>query len=206
MPTPPRRYYPVFLDLRGKRCVVVGGGTVAERKVLGLLSAEARVAVISPTLTRRLEKEKAAGRIEHIPRRARDADLDGAFLAIAATDAEEVGRAVARAGKDRPVNVADAPELCSFIVPSTVRRGPLHIAVSTSGASPAMARAIRKDLEELYPPAFGRYLRRVRRLREKILREEPDPRKRERLLKALASPQTIRALRRGKTPPVAGGK
>jgi precorrin-2 dehydrogenase/sirohydrochlorin ferrochelatase len=193
-----RQYYPVFLDLKGRDCVVVGGGKVAERKVLGLLKAGARVRVVSPGLTRRLAKEKTNGTIRHIPRRYRKTDLRGAFLVIAATDSgEENGRISSDAG-DILVNVVDTPELCNFIVPSTVKRGPLTIAVSTSGTSPAMARAIRKELESLYGGQFGRYLRGLAGLRARAAGEIKDKKERERFLKSLASGKILKDLRKGR--------
>ena len=101
---------------------------------------------MSPALTARLRKEKGRGRLRHVERAFRPGDLRGAFLVIAATDDEKVNEAVA-ARKDLLVNVVDRPEHCTFIVPSSVRRGPLHVAISTSGTSPAMARAIHKLLQ-----------------------------------------------------------
>ena len=190
------RYYPVFLDLADKPCVVVGGGKVAERKTLDLLRAGALVKVISPGLTSRLRKEKSSGGIKHINRRFRRGDLKGAFLVIAATDSEEENRKVA-GHEGLLLNVVDRPELCTFIVPATLRRGPLQIAVSTSGASPAMARAIRKDMESTYGPQFGRHLNKLKRLREKAVKEIKSTGERERYLKSLASEKVVRMLKKG---------
>lgn len=180
------RYYPVFLKIEGEKCVVIGGGGVAERKARALLDAGGRVTVISPVLTRRLEKEKQAGKITHVARRYRKGDLKGAFVVIAATDSEEENIKVSEEAKGASgpfINVVDRPELCSFIVPSVVRRGPLQIAISTSGASPATAKAIRKELEKLYGPEFGRHLRRLAKLRAKAFKEIKDKRERSRYLK-----------------------
>lgn len=141
--------YPVFLDLDGKRCVVVGGGEVANRKARKLLQARAKVVVISPDV-----KPELASMAAEIKRRPyREGDLEGAFLAFAATDLREVNAAVAREAreKDIPVNVADEPPEGDFALPSTLRRGQLQISVSTGGASPTLARRIRQELEE----AFG---------------------------------------------------
>jgi precorrin-2 dehydrogenase/sirohydrochlorin ferrochelatase len=189
------KYYPAFLDLRDQLCVVVGGGNVAERKTLDLLRAGARVKVISPGLTSRLQKEKNQGSITHVNRRFRQQDLKGSFLVIAATDSEEENRKVA-GHKGLLLNVVDRPELCTFIVPATLRRGPLQIAVSTSGASPAMARAIRKDMESTYGPQFGKHLNKLKRLREKAVKEIKSSRERERYLKSLASENTVRMLKK----------
>jgi precorrin-2 dehydrogenase/sirohydrochlorin ferrochelatase len=189
----------VFLDLRDKPCVVVGGGKVAERKALSLLRAGARLKVISPRLTARLEREKARGAFRHVKRSYRKGDLRGAFLAIAATDDMEENSGIAKE-KGLLLNVVDRPELCNFIVPSTVKRGPLTIAVSTSGASPAMARAIRKDLESLYGREFGPYLEGLRRKRVKAASGIKDPGERGQYLKSLASEKVVRDLRKGRKP------
>ncbi len=142
-------YYPVLLDLAGKRCVMVGGGIIAERRVDGLVTAGARVTVISPRLTRALAALAAAGRIEHEPREYREGDLEGADLAFVATDAGQVNAAVAHEARTRGVwvNAADDPTHCTFILPALVRRGDLTVAVATGGSSPALARAIREELE-----------------------------------------------------------
>jgi precorrin-2 dehydrogenase/sirohydrochlorin ferrochelatase len=142
-------YYPVFLDLAARPCLVVGGGPVAEGKVEGLLAAGARVTVVSPTVTARLAGWAAEGRVTHLARAYRAEDLDGPQVAFAATDDAAVTRAVAADGRARSVwvNAADEPARCDFILPSVMRRGRLVVAVSTGGASPAAARAIREELE-----------------------------------------------------------
>jgi precorrin-2 dehydrogenase / sirohydrochlorin ferrochelatase len=142
-------YYPVLLDLAGRRCVMVGGGGVAERRIDGLLTAGAEVIVISPRLTPTLTALVAEGRIYHEPRGYRDGDLAGADLAFVATDAGEVNAAVAREARERGlwINAADDPARCTFILPALVRRGDLTVAVATGGSSPALARAIREELE-----------------------------------------------------------
>ncbi len=142
-------FFPVFLELAGRRCLVVGGGLVAERRVEGLLAAGAAVTVISPALTPRLAALASEGRISHEPRGYRTGDLDGVDLAFAATDRGEVNAALAAEGHARGVwvNASDDPANCTFILPALVRRGDLTVAVSTGGTSPALARAIREELE-----------------------------------------------------------
>ncbi len=191
--TPP--YYPAFVDLTGKRCVVVGGGKVAERKILSLLRSGASVTVISPDLTAGLTREKERGGFEHRGRGYRKGDLRGAFLAIAATSDEEVNRRVSR---DAPclVNVVDRPELANFIVPSLIQRGPLTIAISTSGASPSAARGMRRELEELYPRETGRYLEFLRGIRKKAMEDLEDRRTREGFLRWVGSGEVMDALRK----------
>ncbi len=163
-------YYPAFLDLRGKRCLVVGGGSVAVRKANDLVTAGASVCVISPDadpMLRALSQERV---LELIEREYRVGDLAGARLVISATDDPEVNRAVAteaqRAGAW--VNVVDDPPLCDFIVPAVVRRGDLVVAVSTGGKSPAMARALRQELEALLGPEYEAALDIVHRLRAEL--------------------------------------
>lgn len=142
-------YYPVFLDLTGRPCVVIGGGVVAERKVERLLAVEASVTVISPGLTASLEALARQGRIRHVGREYGPGDLAGSELAFVATDDGQVNAAVARDGRAAGVwvNAADDPANCDFILPSVLRRGELVVAVATGGASPALSRAIREELE-----------------------------------------------------------
>lgn len=142
-------YYPIFLDLADRPCLVVGGGSVAERKVERLLQAGAVVTVISPTLTDRLAGWVKDGGIRHEARRYRGGDLAGYQIAFVATEDPQVNAAVHQEGKERAVwvNAADDPAHCDFILPSIVRRGDLMVAVATGGASPALSRAIREELE-----------------------------------------------------------
>lgn len=145
-------YYPIFLNLTGQPCIVIGGGAVAERKVEGLLQAGACVTVISPTLTSKLGSIIAEGMVRHIARRYQAGDLHGHALAFVATDDPGVSTEVAREGRDLGVwvNVADDPAHCDFILPSVLRRGELMVAVSTGGSSPALSRAIREELESYF--------------------------------------------------------
>ncbi len=153
-------HFAVGLDLRDRMCVVVGGGSVAERRTGGLLASGARVTVVAPTLVPGLEARAAAGEIAVRRRPYVEGDLAGAFLAIAATDAPEVNAAVAAEARARGVlvNVADDPARGDFIVLATVRRGDLQIAISTGGRSPALARRVREDLERLLPPEYDQLL------------------------------------------------
>jgi siroheme synthase-like protein len=141
--------FPLFVELAGSPCVVLGGGAVAERKVAGLLEAGAVVTVVSPSLTPALAALVSAGRIAHIARGYAPGDLAGSRLAFAATDDGIINAAVADEGRERGVwvNAADDPAHCDFILPSIFRRGDLTVAVATGGTAPALARAIREDLE-----------------------------------------------------------
>lgn len=142
-------YYPVFLEMTDRPCVVVGGGAVAERKAEGLLAAGAQVTVVSPELTPALAALKQEGRLRHVARAYREGDLEGYEVAVVATDDGSVNAAVAREGRERGVwvNAVDDPPNCDFIIPSVIRRGDVVIAVSTGGASPALARRLREELE-----------------------------------------------------------
>ncbi|MEW6067726.1 MAG: bifunctional precorrin-2 dehydrogenase/sirohydrochlorin ferrochelatase [Nitrospirota bacterium] len=187
-------YYPVFLNLKNKKAVVIGGGKVAERKVISLLKVCSDIKVISPHLTVRLEKEKQKGRIKHICRQYKKGDLKNAFLAIAATDSNAVNE---RAFNEAPclINGVDMPSLCNFIVPSTVNRGDLTIAVSTSGISPGLSMTIRKELEKLYGAEFAVYLRLLKTIRAKALKMIPERKKRREFLKTIGSEKIVRLLR-----------
>lgn len=189
-----KRYYPAFVDIEGKKCVIAGGGKVAERKARDLLKAGADVRVISPELSTSLTKLSLTGKVRHSARRFRASDLKGAFMAIAATDDMEINQKVAAHSRSMLVNVVDEPGLCSFIVPSALRRGPLTVAVSTSGASPAMARAIRQELEGMFGPEVGEYLSELCAIRKRIIKDIPEPKERERKLKELGSAEALSRL------------
>ena len=143
-------YYPVYLDLRDRRCVVFGGGPAGEEKVLRLLDSGADVTVVSPEVTEAVRDFARDGKLSWVERGYRAGDLDGAFIAIVAdTSDEQVNRQVADEAADRniPLNVMDVTHLCSFIAPAIVRRGEVSVAVSTGGASPALARKFREELD-----------------------------------------------------------
>lgn len=144
---------------------------MAERKVAGLLEAGARVKVIAPEVTEGLSRLAEEGRIELELRPYRRGDLRGAFLVIAATDDPKVQEEVFAEAEEERIfcNVVDRPALCSFIVPSVVKRGRLQLAISTSGASPALARRLREQLEEQFGPEYEEYLELMARWRQEIL-------------------------------------
>jgi precorrin-2 dehydrogenase/sirohydrochlorin ferrochelatase len=156
-------YFPVLLDLRGRRCLVVGGGEVADRKVRALVECGARVVVVSPRATSNLRALAAAGVVHHHARQFRRWDVRGCTLVVAATGDADVDRAAARSARRTGalVNVADGPEDCDFILPSVLRRGELQIAVSTGGRSPALAREIRQRLEPLFGDDYAELVERV---------------------------------------------
>ena len=142
------RYYPVFMDVNQRRCVIIGGGNIGQEKVEKLLECDARVFVISPEVNPRVEEMASNNEITWDKREYRQGDLEGAFIAIAATDDNEVNRQIAKEAEERNVllNVVDVTHLCTFIAPSVARRGEVTIATSTGGASPALARTFREKL------------------------------------------------------------
>lgn len=142
-------YYPIFVELDGRRCVIIGGGSVGERKVEGLLAAGAVVHVVGPTLTATLAELAASGRITHEAREYQPGDLSGAALAFTAVDDPRISTAVAIEARERGVwlNAADDPARCSFILPAVLRRGILTVAVASGGATPALTRLLRDHLD-----------------------------------------------------------
>jgi len=157
------RYYMACLDLRGRDCLVVGGGRVAAEKTAGLLDCDARVTVVAPEVSAEL---RLPG-VTVVERAFEEADADGRFLVLAATDDRAVNAAVSRAAAARatPCNVADDPELCSFILPAVVRRDPIVVGVSTGGASPALAQRVRDDVADLLGPRHAELARLLQALR-----------------------------------------
>lgn len=145
-------YYPIFVELRERRCAVIGGGVVAERKVKSLVKVGANVTVISPAVTERLASWAEKKKIRYIARKYRQGDLRRFDIAFVATCDSRANAAVLQEGRKRHVwvNVVDDPGHCDFISPSVLRRGELVVAVATGGASPALARAIRRELEDYF--------------------------------------------------------
>ena len=151
-------FYPIFLDVSRRRCVVIGGGPVAERRVEGLLSAGAAVTVVSPAITDGLEKLAREGAVRYMARGYEAGDIEGFDLVFVATDDGVANQAVFSEARSRAVwiNSADDPENCDFILPAVVRRGDLSVAISTGGASPATTRAIREELENYFTADYAR--------------------------------------------------
>lgn len=200
-----RKFYPIMVDLSGKRCLVAGGGTVAERKVARLVECGAEVVVVSPRATARLKALASAGRISLRHRPFRPADLAGAFLVVAATDDPEVNRAVA-AGARRAgglVNVADDPAACSFLVPSVLRRGDLTVAISTGGGSPALAKRLRERLEQTVGPEYEAFLAALGRLRRRAREVIADPEARRAVYRRAVESDLFEAAARGDAAAVA---
>lgn len=211
-------YYPVFLDLTERLVVVVGGGSVAERKVKALLRHGAKVQVVSPDLTSELEVLEDECAISTQRRGYVRGDLEGAFVAVCATDVAEVNRAVFDEAEERRclVNVVDVPELCNFIVPSVVHRGPFQIAISTSGAAPAVAKRVRKRLSAEFGDDWGTYVALLGEVRALVMERVPDPAERKRMFESMADSDVLDGIISGESPsaeqvfarfaPTAGGQ
>lgn len=163
-------FLPIFLDVRGKPCLVVGGGEVARRKVENLLRANASVRVVAPTLCGGLREYATAGEIAYREGHFQIQDLDDVHLVVSATDDPEVNRLVSREAQARrlPVNVVDQPDLCSYVTPSIVDRSPLVIAISTGGAAPVLARQLRARIETLIPYGYRGLAALSARFRERV--------------------------------------
>ncbi|MGB2753829.1 MAG: bifunctional precorrin-2 dehydrogenase/sirohydrochlorin ferrochelatase [Phycisphaerae bacterium] len=188
--------YPIALDLSGRRAVVVGGGEVALRKARALADAGAHVRVVAPKLVAGFTED---GRFECLAARYERHHLEGALVAVAATDDEAVNRRVAEDARAAGVlvNVVDRPELCDFIVPAQVRRGDLLIAISTSGAAPALAKRLRERLEKEFGPEYATYLAVLREVRENLKKRNIPADLRRRIFERLASDDIVAAARQG---------
>lgn len=171
------RYYPVFLDVRERSCLVVGGGRVGTRKVKTLLQCGARVTVISPEVTDELALMADQGRINWKTEDYRSSDLDDVFLVVGATDDQELNRRIHQDAEaaQRLCNIADQPRLCNFVLPSIVNRGDLSIAISTAGKSPAFAKHLRQELQRRFGPEYGRTLEVMGAIRKRLLAQEHAP-------------------------------
>lgn len=181
--------FPIFLKLTGRACTVIGGGNLAESKIESLLTANARVTVIASRANGRITSLAEAGEITLQIREYAPGDLAGQFLAVAATDNPAVNRAVFAEAEASGVliNAVDDPPFCDFYFPSVVRRGDLQIAISTAGASPALAQRLRKEINELLPLDTGDWLTELGSLRREVLQLEPLNAARNELLHQLAS-------------------
>lgn len=171
-----RAYFAAFLDLRGRAAVVVGGGEIGEGKVEALLRSGARVTVVAPALAERLAQWSRDGTIAHVAKGFEPGDLEGAAIAIAATDDAAVNAEVAKAARTRgiPVNVTDDPSQSTFIMPAVLDRGPVQIAVSTGGASPVVATRIASLISGAVPAGYGRLAALAREYRAAAKRRFPD--------------------------------
>ena len=194
------RYYPINIDLENADCLVVGGGSVAERKVSTLLSCGARVTLVSPEVTPGLREMAKKGDIVYMARDYQRGDCRGMRTVIVATDSEKINREVAEEAMvgNCLVNVVDQPHISNFIVPATLIQGDLQISISTNGKSPALARRIRERLEGEFGPEYARFLELIDKVRKKALATIPDPEKRRELFYRIVDSDLIQLIREGK--------
>jgi precorrin-2 dehydrogenase/sirohydrochlorin ferrochelatase len=171
------RYYPINLDIRGRRCLVVGGGRVGTRKVDTLVQCGAVVTVVSPEVSPALLQMAAEKSIILEQRPYRSSDMAGMFLVIGATDNETLNRQIRTDAEPRNLlcNIADRPEMCNFILPAIVRHGDFVMAISTAGKSPAFAKLIRQRLETQFGPEYGTLLELMGAIRARLLAEAHEP-------------------------------
>jgi precorrin-2 dehydrogenase/sirohydrochlorin ferrochelatase len=171
------KYYPVFIDINARKCLVVGGGAVGTRKALALVACGAIVTVVSPEATEKLKTLAQQGVITLKTRTYRPADMDGMFLVFGATNNDVLNRQINQDAEklNTLCNIADRPEVCNFILPATVKRDDLVIAISTSGKSPAFAKKLRKQLEQQFGPEYANFLTLMGGIRSLLLREKHAP-------------------------------
>jgi precorrin-2 dehydrogenase / sirohydrochlorin ferrochelatase len=181
--------FPMMVKLDSRRCIVVGGGEVAASKTGMLLGCGAQVVVIAPCATESIQALARQAKLKWTARDFVAADLNGAFLVVAATNSPAVNEEVFRAGRARGVlcNVVDDPEHCDFFYPAVVRRGALQIAISTAGYSPALAHRLRVELEHQFGPEYGAWLEEVGQRRREIMARDLSEVHRRELLERIAS-------------------
>ncbi len=192
--------YPIFLELAGAACVVVGGGPVAQRKVQSLLSAGARVKVVALTASERIESLAAEGKLEWIGELYRPDHLDGSRLVFAATDDPQLNARIAADARSRDAltNVAEPPEAGDFMVPATLKRGDIVLAISTGGTSPALAKKLRQQLEDVIGEEYGDLARLLGELRPLAEQQIKAQNKRQQFYEDVLNSTVLDLLRAGK--------
>ncbi len=190
--------FPMFVKMDGRRCLVVGAGRIGTPKIRSLLAAGAKVRVVAPSASPAVKRWARSRKIRWEAREFSPRDLQGAFLVIAATQLAELNHRVFREALRRGVlcNVVDDPPRCDFYYAAVVRRGPLQIAISTSGCSPALAKQLRKHLEAQFGRGYGAWVKRVGRLRRGVLAKKHSPKRQRKLLLELARGGPVPVTRR----------
>ena len=198
--------FPIFLAMDDQRCVVIGGGQVAERKVENLLEYSVKIDVISPEATPRMLSWAENHQVNWMAREFQPTDIQGAFLVFAATDDQTINREVAGLCHENGilVNAVDDPAFCDFYIPSTIRRNSLVLAISTEGKSPAYAKRLRRQLEEDITDQHGKFVDLLGEQREIIKQTVPDIRDRQSIFEALASLDILDLIAEGKDEQIRG--
>ncbi len=181
--------FPMFIKLEGRRCLVIGAGTIAEGKIRGLLDAGASVQVVAPHAVLQIQKWAWEGTIGWNARGFQSHDLDGAFLVVTATSSPEVNAQVFKEAREKKVlcNSVDDPENCDFYYPAVVKRGDLQIAISTNGRSPALAQRLRQELEEQFGPEYEAWIKELGEARDQLTAKKVPLAPRRKLLHEIAS-------------------
>jgi precorrin-2 dehydrogenase len=195
------RYYPIYLDIKDRNCLVVGGGSVGTRKVEMLLACGAKVTVVSIDAAETLKKLSESGVIQLKEQPFQSADLDNVFLVIGATDNEDLNFKIHAEAQRRGMlcNIADRPDVCNFILPSIVNRGDLIIAISTSGKSPAFAKKLRKQLEAQFGGEYAEFLDLMGAIRKKLLSKDHEPEAHKHLFEQLIQKDLVQMLKNADT-------
>jgi uroporphyrin-III C-methyltransferase/precorrin-2 dehydrogenase/sirohydrochlorin ferrochelatase len=190
--------FPIFLKIEGRACLVVGAGRVAESKIESLVRCGAKVRVVAPAATQAVREAAQGGAIVWEQRAFQTSDLAGAFLVVAATSSPEVQEEIFLQAQRTGVlcNAVDEPERCDFYYPAVVRRGPLQIAISTSGRFPALAHRLREEMEERFGPEYGAWVEEIGRARSELLAADISPEQRARRLRELSSEEALEEFRR----------
>ena len=194
-----KSFYPIYINLLNKSCLIVGGGIVAQRKVENLLEYGASITLVSPQITPVIKQYEQSGVIKVVERNFEAQDLDYVFMVFIATNDSEVNRYIAELCVSRQilVNAVDDPPNCDFFVPAVVKRGSLAIAISTTGKSPLLARQIKEDLENIYSEEYSEYVDLLGEYREMIKNSIPDINKRRLALAALIDLEILEGLKAG---------
>jgi precorrin-2 dehydrogenase/sirohydrochlorin ferrochelatase len=179
----------MFLKLEGRRCLVVGAGSIAEGKIGGLIAVDAQIRVVAPEATAQVQTWAGEGKIDWERRRFQPSDLEGAFLVVAATSSTAVHEEIYAEARRRSVlcNVVDVPHLCDFFYPAIVRRGSLQIAISTAGESPALSQRLRKELEQQFGPEYEAWVAAIGEARAELATRDLSVEDRKEILHELAS-------------------
>lgn len=200
MPNAPKAatFFPMMLRIEGKNCLVVGGGKVAAEKIAGLLAHGANIKVVSPRAVYAIQKQVRRGILQWKKRRFLPNDVKDVLLVIAATNSSIVNSSVFQACVKRRVlcNAVDDPENCDFFYPAVVRRGPLQIAISTGGNSPALAARLRREVEKQFGPQWSEWVKRLGKMRDEMMQQDISPRTRRAKLLRLASDKSFQAFLR----------
>jgi precorrin-2 dehydrogenase / sirohydrochlorin ferrochelatase len=199
--------FPIYLKLANRRCLVVGAGRIGEEKIEGLLHADAKITVVAPQATARVQLLAREAKIRWEQRKCRTSDLRGAFLIVAATSSPKLHEQIYNQAQRLGIlcNVVDDPPHCDFYYASVVRRGSLQFAISTSGQSPALAQRLRHKLEKQFGHEYGLWLEELGAARERLFAKEMNPQRRKLLLHSLASQKSyedfLKRQKRGKAKP-----